>query len=159
MEIVIYFTLAWLVCMTIFLLPKPLSPIENVFLFFIISLAIKNSFSIVGVNLKLIEPSTKHVLFIAYILYRTIIYPGTLLIVTNILFSHLPAKTKGLLLGLGILFIFSVENLGEYLHLYKYVKWNNWYNTLEIFILFMICIVTSRIIMKVHRKEKAIESL
>ncbi|MBM7663026.1 hypothetical protein JOC85_003852 [Bacillus mesophilus] len=146
MVLTIFIMLAWLLTMILIFLPKPFSFTENSFLFLTTSILIKNTFTIVGFNLKWIERSEQSDFFVAYFLYRTLLYPLALLIMINLFYLYKKNIHKVLTILSAGIFIFAVEILGERLEVYSYKQWNNWYTLVEIILFIILTFLFAKLI-------------
>ncbi|QOR64765.1 hypothetical protein IM538_12940 [Cytobacillus suaedae] len=159
MALAVYVIITWLVILCFTLLPKKLSFIENSFVFLIMSIIIKNSFTIVGLNLKWIESNKEPEIFLAYFLYRTIIYPFALLFLVNIVNTSNRSLPKYLTTISVIFFIFLVEILGEKLNIYTYNEWNNWYSITEIILFAYLSFLATKFIRYFSQRKYHHESI
>lgn len=153
MALAVYVIITWFVILCFTLLPRKLTFIENSFIFLIMSIIIKNSFTIVGLNLKWIESNKEPEVFLAYFLYRTIIYPFALLFLVNIAFTSNRSLAKVLTTISVISFIFLVEILGEKLNIYTYNEWNNWYSITEIVLFSLITFGVTKFIRYINQRK------
>ncbi|MFE8700045.1 hypothetical protein ACFYKX_05335 [Cytobacillus sp. FJAT-54145] len=159
MALTIYFIIAWFIIIIICLLPRKLSFVENSFIFLFLSIVIKNSFTVFGLNLKWIEANMEPEFFLAYLLYRTIIYPCALLFMVTILYTYRKTVIRVTAILSVSIFILLVENLGQWLDVYTYTQWNNWYTIIEIAVFSILAIFISKLIIHSSKRTKNYESI
>ncbi|MEH7108063.1 hypothetical protein [Bacillus sp. JJ1764] len=110
--------------------------IEFAFVFLIIVIITRNEYSILGVNVNYIKLPQEKDLFIAFVLYRSLIYPIILILFVNGFMAsrHLGRRSFFFLLSFSLLLL--AEFLSIRLGLIEYIKWNFMFHSL--FILFLI---------------------
>lgn len=159
MVLSIFIILTWFVISVFTFLPKSFSFIENSFIFLFSSVLVKNSFTIVGLNLKWIEGSSKPEFFLSYFLYRTLIYPISLLTMMNLIFTlrHFFSRFLGIV-GVAC-FIFCIEILGEQLKVYSYKQWSHWYFLIEVLFFTLLTFAASKYIHYLHSRKSTYENI
>ncbi|WP_456275281.1 hypothetical protein [Bacillus sp. AK128] len=159
MALTIFIILTWLVIMTFIILPKSFSFTENSFLFLLMSIIVKNTFTIVGLNLEWIKGSEKPELFLSYLLYRTIIYPLLLVIMINIFFHTRKYSLRLIIVLSAAIVNFLIEILGEKLHVYSYNQWTHWYFLVEITLFILITYCSAKLIHYIELRKNRYESI
>lgn len=154
MALTIFVVITWFALMIFIFLPQKLSFVVNSFVFLVMSIVIKNSFTIIGLNLKWIEANDKSEFFLAYLLYRTIIYPCILLIMINVFMTRNRQSNKLIVLFSGIASLFLIENFGEKLNIYTYKVWNNWFSITEIILFITLTLFVTKFIIYFEKKEE-----
>ena len=83
MALDLFIFIAWLIISVHLFVPKKLSTEENILLFFFFTIITINIFTILDLNLKLIQHSNKIDFFISFLIHRNIIIPLSLIIFVN----------------------------------------------------------------------------
>jgi len=102
--------IAWIIISVYFFVPKRLSMEENTLLFFFFTIITTNMFTIVDLDLKLIQHSDKLDMFISFWIFRNIIIPLSLIIFVNSI-NTLKSKAKKFVTLLVFLFLYSIDLL------------------------------------------------
>ena len=83
MALALFVFIAWVIISVYLFVPKRLSTEENILLFFFFTIITINIFTILDLNLELIQHSDKLDLFISFWIHRNIIIPLSLIIFVN----------------------------------------------------------------------------
>jgi len=83
----LFILIAWLIMSVYVFVPKKLSMEENILLFFFFTIITINIFTILDLNLGLIQHSHNVVMFISFWLHRSIIIPLALIIFVNLILN------------------------------------------------------------------------
>lgn len=83
MTVGLFVFIAWIVISVYFYVPKQLGTKDNILLFFFLTIISMNIFTILDLNLNLIQHSNKTDMFISFWLHRNIIIPFSLTIFAN----------------------------------------------------------------------------
>lgn len=155
MALTAFVLITWFVIFFFILLPKKLSLVENSFVFLSMSIIIINTFTVVGFNFKWITSNNEPQFYLAYLLYRTIIYPFALLVLVNIFYMSNQFILKIVATLSVISFIFLTEILGAKLNVYFYKKWNNWYSITEIVLFSILALVVTKFILYMRQRKQS----
>lgn len=137
MALIIFSLIAWLTITVLLLIPRKLDEKENILLFFLLTILIISFFTVLDLNLHLIESSKRVELFLGLWVHRNLILPVTLIIFLNLweCWESRYRKIGITLLTFG--FLFFTEQLAVALDIKKYTGWNRAGSLLSI-IAFMI---------------------
>lgn len=94
MAVAIFVFIAWVIISVYLFIPKRLSTEENLLLFFFFTIITINIFTILDLNLQLIQHSNKREMFISFLIHRNIIIPLTLIIFANLIINFESKKKK-----------------------------------------------------------------
>ena len=83
----LFILIAWLIISVYVFVPKKLSMEENILLFFFFTIITINIFTILDLNLNLIQHSHNVVMFISFWLHRNIVIPLSLIIFVNLILT------------------------------------------------------------------------
>lgn len=83
MALALFVFIAWVIISVYLFVPKGLSKEENILLFFFFTIITINIFTILDLNLELIQHSDKSDMFISFWIHRNIIIPLSLIIFVN----------------------------------------------------------------------------
>jgi hypothetical protein len=135
MILALYICLTWFVVMLFFAIKEKFTKEENLFLFFTMSIVIIISFTIFSLNLNFIQPSKDPTVFLALILYRTVIAPLLTLLFINLIHSAARTKVTYVKALTAFLFFNLLEFLSLKLGLFSFLNWHLFYS-FSIFIFF-----------------------
>jgi len=102
--------IAWVIISVYLFVPKRLSTEENILLFFFFTIITINIFTILDLNLELIQHSDKLDLFIGFWIHRNIIIPLSLIIFVNFV-DILKSKMARIILTMFVFLILYLINL------------------------------------------------
>jgi len=102
--------IAWVIISVYLFVPKRLSTEENILLFFFFTIITINIFTILDLNLELIQHSNKSDMFISFWIHRNIIIPLSLIIFVNFV-DIFKSKMARIILTLFVFLILYLINL------------------------------------------------
>ncbi len=126
MVLAIFVLIAWIIISVYLLVPKKLTLVENIFIFFSATILIINIATIVDLNLGLVQSSKVPEKFLAMWLQRNIIDPIFIVIFINFIFYNIRVIKK---MGI-MLIVILVLNLVEFVAIQLGVKTYKGWNTL-----------------------------
>jgi hypothetical protein len=151
----VFMLIAWLTICIFFFIPKGLKRIGNILLFFFFTIIILNIFTILDLNLKLIEHSYRADLFISMWLQRNVIMPMCFMIFIN-LFTYYKSRFKKVAAFIiTFLVLFLVELLIVRTGVKVYRGWNSYLTLARIAGTFALFILLEKFIRKIP--ERAFE--
>ena len=110
MALALFVFIAWVIISVYLFVPKRLSTEENILLFFFFTIITINIFTILDLNLELIQHSDKLDLFIGFWIHRNIIIPLSLIIFVNFV-DILKSKMARIILTMFVFLILYLINL------------------------------------------------
>ncbi|HEY8910216.1 MAG TPA: hypothetical protein VIM51_08050 [Desulfosporosinus sp.] len=110
MAVAIFVFIAWVIITVYLFVPRRLSTEENLLLFFFFTIITINIFTILDLNLQLIQHSNEVKMFISFLIHRNIIIPLALIIFVNLM-SNIGSKTKKLIITVLIFLTIYLVNL------------------------------------------------
>lgn len=123
MELVLYTIIAWLVAVYLFTSIRKNEVIRSFIIYFIFSILTVSGFTIITLNLHLIDQTTDKSKFLSLLINRNIIIPFMVLISIN--YFYRLTKYKNIIpVILLIILITLIEYINLKLQIYSYVKWN-----------------------------------
>lgn len=128
----LYLITTWLLLNILYFIPKNNLYIESAFVFMVIAIITRNEYTILALDLDYIILTKKSDLFIAFILYRSLIYPIIMVIFISIFTSMKKAIGKTLVVLAAFSILFLAEFLALKIHLVQYVKWNLFFHSIFI---------------------------
>lgn len=132
--------IAWIIIILFSLIPKTLNILENIIMFFCISIIEINFYTILTLNLSLIQNSQDPKMYIAILINRNIIIPLSFLIFVN---SYTFIKEKFKKLGVIVVtlsFLVFMDLFPLHIGMKVYRGWNGYLDTL-VTVVFMILFV------------------
>ena len=111
MAVAIFVFIAWVIISVYLLVPKKLSTEENLLLFFLFTIITINIFTILDLNLQLIQHSNKVKLFISFVIHRNVIIPLALIIFVNLIINFESKMKKIILTVLIFLTLYLIDLL------------------------------------------------
>jgi len=102
--------IAWVIISVYLFVPKRLSTEENILLFFFLTIITINIFTILDLNLELIQHSDRSDLFISFWIHRNIIIPLSLIIFVNLV-DIFKSKMARIILTMFVFLILYLINL------------------------------------------------
>jgi hypothetical protein len=124
--IALFALITWITIAVFFLIPKALSRKEHIVLFFCISLLVISAYTIIDLNLKLVQQSNKAEMFFALLMHRNIIISFCLLIFVNSFMSLHNKLSKFFSAAVILLVLYLVELLTVWTGVKVYLGWNNY---------------------------------
>lgn len=140
MPIALFTFIAWVTIIIFSVIPKTLNILENIIMFFFISVIEINFHTLLTLNLNIVENSKDPKLFLAVLMNRSIIIPLSFLVFVNV---HTFFKEKFKKLGVifvTLSFLTFMDLLPLHIGMKVYRGWNVYLDTL-ITIVFMIFFV------------------
>ena len=110
MALALFVFIAWVIVSVYLFVPKRLSMEENILLFFFFTIITINIFTILDLNLELIQHSNKSDMFISFWIYRNIIIPLSLIIFVNFV-DIFKSKMARIILTMFVFLILYLINL------------------------------------------------
>ena len=110
MALALFVFIAWVIISVYLFVPKGLSKEENILLFFFFTIITINIFTILDLNLELIQHSDKSDMFISFWIYRNIIIPLSLIIFVNFV-DIFKSKMARIILTMFVFLILYLINL------------------------------------------------
>lgn len=110
MAVALFVFIAWVIISVYLFVPKRLSTEENIILFFLFSIITINIFTILDLNLKLIQHSERLPMFISFLILRNIIIPLALIIFVNLMI-HFKSNINKFIIKLLIFLILYLIDL------------------------------------------------
>lgn len=123
MELVLYTIIAWLVTSFLITNIQKSEVVRSIIIYFFFTMLIVSTFTIISLNLKLINLTKDKTKFLSLLINRNIIMPFLILIFINF-FYKLNTHKKIISIILLMLSITLLEFINLKLQLYSYVKWN-----------------------------------
>jgi hypothetical protein len=128
--------ITWVVICIFTLLPKSLSPVENIILYFLLVMSSTMSTTILALNLNLIVISDRIHIFFCFWLIRTIAIPLILLGGINIFLCYKNCWIKVLVLISCVVIALGIETLSHMKGLVTFTGWNQYYFMILVLFLF-----------------------
>ena len=110
MALALFVFIAWVIISVYLFVPKRLSTEENILLFFFLTIITINIFTILDLNLELIQHSDRSDLFISFWIHRNIIIPLSLIIFVNLV-DIFKSKMARIILTMFVFLILYLINL------------------------------------------------
>ena len=110
MALALFVFIAWVIISVYLFVPKRLSTEENILLFFFFTIITINIFTILDLNLELIQHSNKSDMFISFWIHRNIIIPLSLIIFVNFV-DIFKSKMARIILTMFVFLILYLINL------------------------------------------------
>lgn len=141
--------IGWLTITVFFIIPKSLSTEENVIIFFILNITIISIYTILTLNLRLIEPSSELDAFIAQCIHRSLITPLCLLTLINLTSSYGEKLKKITASIIAILILNFIELLSVWTCMKSYTGWNPFLTILTLIVLVVFFNVLAKLIKRI----------
>jgi hypothetical protein len=153
--IILLSTLLTLILAAVFTFqPKKITLVNQFNLFFIISMLLINSMTILSLNKHVIEYTHRKEGFLAFILYRDGVYPLLFLIFINFYKQINRSFIKALVI-LGMLSsFFAVELSAQWANLLVYINWNTVLSVLLYLVFFVILVYFLNFLEHKEREEE-----
>lgn len=124
MQVALFAFITWLIIIIFSIIPKTLNVIENFIMFFLISIIELDFYTILTLNLNIVENSKDPKLFFAVLMNRSMVLPLSILTFVN-LFIFLKGKLKKLgLIVITLSFLSLMDLLPIWLGMKVYNGWN-----------------------------------
>lgn len=160
MELALTLILTWVVLLFLYYSKKTLSFLQNIIIFMLLTIILRNYTTIVTLELKLIKNSLDNLLFVVFLIKREIIFPYLVLIFINyyLLSKSLLQKSITFIVCLGFMNI--LDFLAVHYHVINYIQWNLFYSFLvDIALLFCGLILARVVSTLINRGESKNESI
>jgi hypothetical protein len=141
--------IAWLTIIVFSFIPKSLSTEENIIMFFILNITTISVYTILTLNLRLIEPSNALDAFIAQCIHRSLIIPLCLLTLINLTFSYDQKLKKITVSIIAILILNFIELLTVWASLKSFTGWNSFLTILSLIVLVVFFNVLARLLKRI----------
>jgi len=115
MNLAIFVLIAWIIITVYLLVPKKLNLNETILLFFFYTIITITIFTIIDLNLKLIQHSNKTESFISLWVHRNIIIPMSLIILVNLILTFTSKVKKYISIILSFSVLYSIDLLAYWL--------------------------------------------
>lgn len=116
--------ITWVIISVYFLVPKRLNVQENILLFLFYTIIIINIFTILDLNLKIIQHNNQPELFIGFWLHRNIIIPILLIVFVNFISSSMNRIKKFMATFLIFCVLYLIELLTFWIGIETSSRWN-----------------------------------
>jgi hypothetical protein len=153
MAIAIFFLISWLTCCFFAVIKKPLSIIENTFIFMLILVININYSWIIIEEFKRITLTTNGLDYTAYLLHRSIITPMLATILVNLVWRKKDIAMTIMYFGSILAFSFGLSLLSEYFRITRYTKWDFRFDILYFFVLYLITYYALKLFKRVNHNE------
>lgn len=148
MVLFLFTLLSWIFIIIFFTIDKSLSRIKNMILFLCFNIIIINLFTVLILNLKLIQNNTKPELYFCILLQRNVIIPFNLLIYVNS--ANSSKKYKGSIAGVCIFStLVSIEMLLKWLGIKIYTGWSVFATANMLIILIIVSNLLAKLLIRV----------
>lgn len=118
--------IAWVIICIFFLIPKGLSIIDNIIIFFCFTIIVINIFTILDMTLRLIQHNDNPEMFISLVVQRNIIIPLGLVIYANLI-TFLKTRSKKIVItATTLLVLHFIELLTVWTNIKIYTGWNGY---------------------------------
>lgn len=114
----------------------------SAFVFMIVVIITRNEYTILGLNLKYILLPKRPSLFIAFVLYRSLIYPIILVLFINIFISYNKIYQKAFVMIATFSILLFAEYIAVKIKLIQYVNWNLLYHSICIVFYLLVAYVS-----------------
>lgn len=151
MELVVFFSLTWLVISFFFVIKKRLDIFENTFVF-LITLIVNINFSWIVIDeMELLTVTQKVLPYTAYLLNRSIITPLLILVHLNFFIEAKTFVEKGLIITSSLILLLCLSVTIEVLNITEKINWNYSYSAIYYLLLFIIAIISYEIFYKLTK--------
>lgn len=149
MILAVFALISWLTICAFSLIPKSLGLMDNIILFFLLSMCSTMSATILYTNLHLIETSQSISLFLPFVLLRSITYPLVLLGGINLVWGIRSVFGKMAVVSITLLMASGIEALARAAGLLTFTGWNLAYFLVLAFVLFALNLGFSFVLRKI----------
>ena len=147
-----YILTIWLLLNILYFSAKKTWFMVSAFVFMIVVILTRNEYTILGLNLKYIMLPKKPSLFIAFVLYRSMIYPIILVLFINIFISYDKIYQKALVLIAAFSILLFAEYIAVKIKLIQYVNWNLLYHSIFIVCYLLVAYVSYLVMYSLLKK-------
>lgn len=138
MTVSLFAFIAWMTIIIFSVIRKGLNIFENFILFFLITIVVINNFTIISLNLKLIENTFRPDMFISLVINRNIIIPLCILTFLNLLSLFKEKLKKILVVIITLLILVLDELLVIWTGLIVYRGWNIYLSIINLLVILTI---------------------
>lgn len=124
MALPISIILALLISYVAFFVKKRMSFLQNSILFLVMMMATRNYITIMSLQLKKIETTQDHFLFLFLLIHREIIIPLLVIIFCNVYLIFKGWKKKLIIFITVLCILQAMDTLSVYFKVEEYLKWN-----------------------------------
>lgn len=144
MQVALFALITWLIIIIFSVIPKTLNIIENIIMFFLISIIELNFYTILTLNLKIVENSKDPKLFFAVLMNRSIIIPLTFLIFINV-YTFLKEKFKKLgVIVVTLSFLTLMDLLPLHIGMKVYRGWTGYLDALVSIVYLVLFVILAK---------------
>lgn len=149
MGFVIIFAATWLAMFIVYTMYKKLSVLENAFVYLVVLTIGINIAWIIAEELKLTSITKEGILYAGYFLYRSILIPLISIILMNFVFRTHSVAIRLMYAGGALVLLLALDGIMLAYEIIRYVKWNLWFEAIEIVLLQLVTYLLLRLYRKV----------